>query len=89
MSRAKGILENVKPYRADRAITASGAIRHFLDPLNNPRFESVARARHMRDDDYVVGLEYRGQTRAYPCWIIDYYHVVNDRFDNQPAAVFS
>lgn len=43
----------------------------------------------MRDDDYVVGLEVDGQARAYPLWVIDHYHIVNDRAGGEQVVVVS
>ncbi|MBA3628072.1 MAG: DUF3179 domain-containing protein [Actinobacteria bacterium] len=43
----------------------------------------------MRDDDYVIGLVFKGQARAYPVWIIDNYHVVNDCIEGRRVLVTS
>ncbi|HEV8421388.1 MAG TPA: DUF3179 domain-containing (seleno)protein, partial [Actinomycetota bacterium] len=56
---------------------------------DDPELVSGARAEHMRDDDYVVGLVFRGSARAYPLWIIDNYHVINDCFGDQRVVVTS
>lgn len=42
-------------------------------------------ANHMRDADYVVGLLHKGQARAYPLWICDYYHIINDKLAGDPV----
>ncbi|MHC4836399.1 MAG: hypothetical protein ACYTCN_10790 [Planctomycetota bacterium] len=34
------------------------------------KFVTVDKAIHMRPDDYVVGVEYKGVYRAYPLWPI-------------------
>src|SRR5438046_8575994 len=46
-------------------------------------------ARHMRSDDYVIGLTHGGVSRAYPLWVIDNYHVVNDRVGPDRLVVTS
>lgn len=46
---------------------------------DRPKFVSAAEAGHMREDDYVVGFKYKQHTRAYPLWITDNYHIINDR----------
>jgi hypothetical protein len=43
----------------------------------------------MREDDYVIGLTFRGRSRAYPLWIVDHYHVLNDRVDGERLLVVS
>lgn len=61
----------------------------LIASLERPRFVPAAEAVHMRDDDHVVGLALDGESRAYPLWIIDYYHVVNDTFGDEPVVVTS
>jgi len=43
----------------------------------------------MRDDDYVIGLVFEARARAYPVWIIDNYHVVNDCIEGRSVLVTS
>ena len=61
---------------AQRATMAG--IREFVLPLNNPDVVTVSKADHMFPDDIVVGLVIDGHARAYPWWILENYHVVND-----------
>ncbi|NEO93192.1 MAG: DUF3179 domain-containing protein [Moorea sp. SIO3G5] len=49
-----------------------------------PEFVGAKEANHMRNDDYVVGLVYKGVARAYPLWITDYYHIINDKIAGEP-----
>ena len=51
---------------------------------DRPEFVSAASANHMRDDDYVVGLTYKGHARAYPLWVTDNYHMINDCLADDP-----
>ena len=39
--------------------------------------------------DYVIGLVFRGRARAYPLWVVDNYHVINDRVDGERIVVAS
>jgi hypothetical protein len=57
--------------------------------LDDPGIVAAASADHMRTDDYVIGLVFRGRARAYPLWIVDNYHVVNDRVDGERIVVAS
>ncbi|MHC5139444.1 MAG: DUF3179 domain-containing (seleno)protein [Planctomycetota bacterium] len=52
------------------------------------KFVTVDKAIHMRPDDYVVGVEYKGVYRAYPLWITDNYHMINDTIAGD-AVLFS
>ncbi|MGQ0670445.1 MAG: DUF3179 domain-containing (seleno)protein, partial [Actinomycetota bacterium] len=56
---------------------------------DDPEMASASEAHHMRQDDYVVGLVFRGSARAYPIWVVDNYHVVNDRVDGERFFVTS
>ena len=55
---------------------------------DDPKVTTVDQAAHMRPDDYVVGLEYKGNYRAYPLWITDNYHMINDTIAGD-AVLFS
>ena len=43
----------------------------------------------MRDDDYVIGIAYKGINKVYALWIIDYYHTIHDHIEDEPFVVFS
>ena len=51
---------------------------------DRPEFVPGEAALHMRADDYVVGLVVAGKARAYPLWITDNYHVINDILEGVP-----
>ncbi len=55
---------------------------------DKPEFVPADKSTHLRDDDYVVGLIYKGVVRAYPLWIVDNYHVINDTIAGD-AIVFA
>ena len=57
--------------------------------MDDPAIVAAASADHMRTDDYVIGLVFRGRARAYPLWIVDNYHVVNDRVAGERILVAS
>lgn len=75
------------PY--DAAIAANFEIPLHIGRLiaawDRPMFVPADRAGHMREDDYVVGLEYKGHFRAYPLWVTDNYHMINDRIAGDPV----
>jgi hypothetical protein len=56
---------------------------------DDPEMVPVSEASHMRPDDYVVGLVFRGRPRAYPLWVVDHYHVLNDRVDGERFVLVS
>ena len=52
---------------------------------DRPKFVAAESAIHMRDDDYVVGLVHNGVARAYPMWVTDNYHMINDKIGGDPV----
>ena len=40
----------------------------------------------MKDDDRVVGISHKGQSVAYPYFITDYYHYMNDVIGGDPVV---
>jgi len=49
----------------------------IMASLDEPSFVAASDAGHMRPDDVVIGIT-EPVVRAYPVWIVDHYHVVND-----------
>lgn len=74
--------------RFDPRISANFEICRCVGKLiaawDRPEVVAAAVARHMRADDYVVGMEYKGRYRAYPIWITDNYHMINDELEGEP-----
>lgn len=72
----------------ERRIAANFEIPLHIGKLiaswDRPEFVAAAKETHMRNDDYVVGIEYKGHFRAYPLWITDNYHMINDQIDGEP-----
>lgn len=64
-------------------------IGEAISGWDDPQMVPARNAYHMRADDYVIGMEFRGAARAYPLWVIDNYHVVNDRVDGERFFVAS
>ena len=89
MARDPRIVDNLKPFREDRAIIPRASSGSVLGPLSQPAVVGAAAASHMRDADYVVGLVHKGSARAYPLWIVDYYHAVNDTIAGDRIAFFA
>ena len=58
-----------------------------LPSLSDPVYIAARDATHVRDRDEVIGLVYGGISRAYPNWIMDNYHVVNDQLPDAGLMV--
>jgi hypothetical protein len=70
------------PFRLD-----DGFVRQHAKPLIDPPMVAACDAAHMRDDDVVLGLSLHGEARAYPWWIMDNHHVVNDTVAGRAVMV--
>lgn len=60
-------------------------IGKLIAAWDRSQFVPASDATHMRDDDYVVGLEHKDHFCAYPLWITDNYHIINDRIAGDPV----
>ncbi|MBI4473245.1 MAG: DUF3179 domain-containing protein [Acidobacteria bacterium] len=81
-----GDLDFVNRFQADKLLAAHLAERVF-PPLDNPQFVKARDAGHVRLDDAIVGVTFRGKARAYPTWALDNYHIINDRWDGEPVVI--
>jgi hypothetical protein len=74
---------------AYRRVGMPKSLGEAISGWDDPPVTPASRADHMRDDDHVIGLVVDGRARAYPVWVIDNYHVVNDRIGDTPVVVTS
>ena len=56
-------------------------------PLDQPAFLDAAESGFLPDEDLVLGLEWMGESRAYPIRMITYHHIVNDTVAGRPVLV--
>lgn len=68
-------------------IEFGGPQKDDIPAIDKPDFVSAGFATHVRNNDVVLGIDYKGSTRAYPIRILNWHEVVNDRFDDEPVAV--
>lgn len=59
----------------------------ILPSLTTPIYTKPDTAHQMRVGDEVVGIVFNGISRAYPTWIMDNYHIVNDTFNDAHLLV--
>ncbi len=53
----------------------------------NPPAVSGKEAKHMREEDCVIGVTLKGHSRAYPYWISDKYHTINDTLEGERVLI--
>jgi len=59
-----------------------------IPSIDEPRFVPSAEADEWLDDeDFVVGVTFNGETRAYPIPILNWHEIVNDAFGDTPVVV--
>lgn len=71
---------------------AKNGIPALLDPPVMPGsavagFNAQRRGKYLVSDDRVIGLELRGEARAYPLRVLNWHEVVNDTLGGIPVAV--
>ena len=55
--------------------------------LDNPAFVEAAEADWMQSEEIVLGLEFNGETRAYPVRMMTFHHIINDEVLGTPVLV--
>lgn len=68
-------------------IFRGGPAKGGIPAIDKPRFVSVRKARHMKNDDRVLGIEIAGVTRAYPIKILNWHEIVNDRIGREQFSI--
>lgn len=70
-----------------REILSGGPVRDGIPSIDRPEFVNAADASYLKADSRVIGLEYGGESRAYPISILNWHEVVNDRIGEQAVVV--
>lgn len=63
-------------------VQRGGPPRDGIPALTNPKLLSAIKANYLKDDDVILGLTIRGESRAYPLKILSWHEIVNDQFAN-------
>jgi len=68
-------------------IFRGGPEKGGIPAIDKPRFVSVRKARHMKNDDRVLGIEIAGIARAYPIKILNWHEIVNDHIGREQFSI--
>lgn len=68
-------------------ILSGGPPKDGIPSIDDPKFISPNEADWLTDDELVLGLNYKGQARAYPFQVMVWHEIVNDRFGDERVAV--
>ena len=58
-----------------------------IPAILSPSFDDAKKASWLKGKDFVVGVEFGGDSRAYPVPILSRHEIVNDRVGGIPIAV--
>lgn len=61
--------------------------RDAIPPLDFPRYESPQEAGWLRDDDFVLGVEFNNDARAYPLKILNWHEIVNEKVGGKDVLI--
>ena len=70
-----------------REIISGGPGRDGIPPIDNPRFGPVAAIDYIGNQEPVISISIRGQSRAYPFRILIWHEIINDEVEGLPIAV--
>ncbi len=68
-------------------ILPGGPPRDGIPALTKLHFVSAGDASFMRKKNRVIGIEFAGETRAYPIKILNYHEIVNDRINGESLVI--
>ena len=68
-------------------IFKGGPAKDGIPAIDKPKFISVGKARFMKNDDRVLGIEIAGITRAYPVKILNWHEIVNDHIGREQFSI--
>jgi len=93
MRTSNGTIEVIKGEDGTRytvepeKLVASGLPKDGIPPINAPEFVSVSESSWIKDEEYVLVLEYNGVTRAYPVQILLWHEIVNDNIGEEELLI--
>ena len=68
-------------------ILSGGPPRDGIPSIDKPKFITAKEADFLKPEDRVIGVNYKGVTRAYPIRILNWHEIVNDQMNGESVAV--
>ena len=78
-------LENLKIPRTE--IKQGGPPKDGIPSIDRPRFLVADKADFLTSDQKILGVIYKGISKAYPISILNWHEVVNDTFNGHPVVI--
>ncbi len=86
MMRMNGFVID-KPLIPAEEIHQGGPPRDGIPSIDNPSFIKADNVTFLKPDDRVLGITFKGISKAYAIRIMNYHELVNDDFDGHPVLV--
>ncbi|ROQ21420.1 uncharacterized protein DUF3179 [Marinimicrobium koreense] len=58
-----------------------------IPAISDPNYLAASQARYLDDSDLVVGVNLKGEVRAYPHRILDWHEIINEHFGDTPYSI--
>ena len=68
-------------------VMSGGPPKDGIPSIEDPKFMSVSEADHLADTEPVIGLEVKGEWKAYPLQVLMWHEIVNDEIGGMPVSV--
>jgi hypothetical protein len=68
-------------------IVSGGPPKDGIPAVLNPKFVRSGEAEFLKPDDQVIGVQTKGEVKAYPIKILNWHEVVNDTISEIPVVV--
>ncbi len=68
-------------------ILSGGPAKDGIPAIDDPHFVAADQAGFLHPDSPVLGLTYKGLTKAYPINILNWHEIVNDSFNGEPVVI--
>lgn len=68
-------------------ILQGGPGKDGIPSIDAPRFVIASKASFLSADSAVLGMDYKGVTKAYPINILNWHEIVNDQFMGDPVVI--
>jgi len=71
-----------------KKILSGGPPKDGIPSLDNPKFQPANEGdTWLKDDDLILGLDYKGTVKAYPHRILNWHEIVNDKINGEKVLI--
>lgn len=66
---------------------SGGPTKDGIPAIDNPHFVIAEKAGFLNDESVILGINYKGLTKAYSINILNWHEIVNDKFNDTPVVI--